>query len=264
MFILTSFDKNENKIHLNNIFDVEMQGKIYIEYNKKIIYQNDLTLDENTPFLWFQPSSKMDSLSELKIIVINKDGILLKSPTIIHTRFMRSTNEEINNMCDYVSSVKKTNIENIIEIGSYAGESTILLHDNFKNSKIFAVDIWENDYDDRDWISNSSNMIFVENSFELLTKDINEIIKIKLSSKHFSTLVADNSIDFIYIDGDHSYEGVNSDILNWKSKVKKGGFIGGHDYNDFNKDTIKKSISENFPSYDVIVFDQSWLIKIDK
>jgi hypothetical protein len=40
----------------------------------------------------------------------------------------------------------------------------------------------------------------------------------------------DNSIDFVYIDGNHSFKYVAEDICEWVKKVKVGGFICGHDY----------------------------------
>jgi len=39
-----------------------------------------------------------------------------------------------------------------------------------------------------------------------------------------------NDLDFIYIDGDHSYKGVIYDFIHYYHKVKKGGIFGGHDY----------------------------------
>lgn len=42
--------------------------------------------------------------------------------------------------------------------------------------------------------------------------------------------VLDDTLDFIYIDGDHSYEACLADLLNYYSKVKTGGLIAGHDY----------------------------------
>jgi hypothetical protein len=42
---------------------------------------------------------------------------------------------------------------------------------------------------------------------------------------------ADNSLDFVYIDADHSYEHVMHDITEWSKKVRPGGVIAGHDYN---------------------------------
>ena len=41
---------------------------------------------------------------------------------------------------------------------------------------------------------------------------------------------ADNSLDFVYIDGNHSFEYVVEDIAQWSKKVRPGGIIAGHDY----------------------------------
>lgn len=40
----------------------------------------------------------------------------------------------------------------------------------------------------------------------------------------------DNSLDFVYIDGDHSYEAVTEDINAWIKNIKPGGIIAGDDY----------------------------------
>lgn len=42
---------------------------------------------------------------------------------------------------------------------------------------------------------------------------------------------ADEFFDYIFIDGDHSYEATKQDIRNYYSKVKKGGIFAGHDIN---------------------------------
>lgn len=41
---------------------------------------------------------------------------------------------------------------------------------------------------------------------------------------------ADESLDFVYIDGNHQFKYVTEDISEWSRKVKKGGVISGHDY----------------------------------
>lgn len=38
------------------------------------------------------------------------------------------------------------------------------------------------------------------------------------------------SLDFVFIDGDHSYEGCRDDIAAWKGKVRLEGYLCGHDY----------------------------------
>lgn len=40
----------------------------------------------------------------------------------------------------------------------------------------------------------------------------------------------DESLDFVYIDGNHSFKYVAEDICEWSKKVRKGGTISGHDY----------------------------------
>lgn len=46
------------------------------------------------------------------------------------------------------------------------------------------------------------------------------------AAKHF----ADDSLDFVYIDGAHDLLSVLADLNAWSPKVKPGGIISGHDY----------------------------------
>jgi len=40
----------------------------------------------------------------------------------------------------------------------------------------------------------------------------------------------DEFFDFIFIDADHTYEGISRDLVDWYPKVKIGGVFCGHDY----------------------------------
>lgn len=40
----------------------------------------------------------------------------------------------------------------------------------------------------------------------------------------------DDTLDWVYLDGNHSYEAVSSDIRAWWPKVKSGGLLCGHDF----------------------------------
>lgn len=44
-----------------------------------------------------------------------------------------------------------------------------------------------------------------------------------------------NSLDFVYIDADHSYETTLEDITEWTKKVKPGGIVSGDDYTTRNQ-----------------------------
>lgn len=37
-------------------------------------------------------------------------------------------------------------------------------------------------------------------------------------------------LDFVFIDADHSHEGVRADIRDWSPKVREGGLVIGHDW----------------------------------
>lgn len=57
-------------------------------------------------------------------------------------------------------------------------------------------------------------------------------------------------LDFVFIDADHSYEGVKRDIEIWLPKIKKGGLLGGHDYNNPRIPEgieVKRAVDEKFP-----------------
>jgi hypothetical protein len=52
--------------------------------------------------------------------------------------------------------------------------------------------------------------------------------------KGFSVDVArslpDGIVDFVYIDGHHSFQAATNDIAEWLPKIRPGGIISGHDY----------------------------------
>lgn len=53
---------------------------------------------------------------------------------------------------------------------------------------------------------------------------------IKADSVEAAHEFLDGSLDFVFIDADHSYEGVRRDIAAWARKVRPGGWLSGHDY----------------------------------
>ena len=51
-------------------------------------------------------------------------------------------------------------------------------------------------------------------------------------SSDMASRFEDNSLDLVYLDGNHAYEWVKEDIELWWPKIKKGGVLTGHDYLD--------------------------------
>jgi hypothetical protein len=58
-----------------------------------------------------------------------------------------------------------------------------------------------------------------------------EIIK-KTSAHAAAEDVPKWSLDFVYIDGDHSFNEVMQDIIVWSARVRPGGIVAGHDYDN--------------------------------
>lgn len=132
-----------------------------------------------------------------------------------------------------VDLVKKLNQQNIIglEIGCAEGNTTKHLLSNISNLKLYGIDPYTEYIDWNGYDLNSDHM-------DRTTKKFEENIKNYKNRHHlyknFSDDVVDkfenNSLDFIFIDGLHTYEQVLKDCRNYYSKVKSGGIFSGHDY----------------------------------
>ena len=55
---------------------------------------------------------------------------------------------------------------------------------------------------------------------------------------------ADESLDFIYIDGDHSYKAVKADFEAWWPKIRPGGYVFGDDYGSKGSSGVKPAIDQ--------------------
>lgn len=51
--------------------------------------------------------------------------------------------------------------------------------------------------------------------------------------------IPDRSLDFVYVDANHVYDAVLEDLTLWTPKIRRGGFLAGHDFRVFpHKPTI--------------------------
>lgn len=58
----------------------------------------------------------------------------------------------------------------------------------------------------------------------------NRAVILRGDSDMMAEEVRDESLTLLYVDGDHSYEGVFRDLRAWTPKVRRGGFVALHDY----------------------------------
>lgn len=72
--------------------------------------------------------------------------------------------------------------------------------------------------------------------------------------------VPDGALDFVFIDGDHSTEGVGGDIAAWRAKVRPGGRVIGHDANmkSVMRGALKHFAAENVRFND----DHLWWVQV--
>jgi predicted O-methyltransferase YrrM len=116
---------------------------------------------------------------------------------------------------------------NAVEIGSYRGRSTVVIAAGLRHGgkgKVVAID---------PHVSKSSDYeLFLDNIEN--THFADQIIPIRSTSERVFEMktiqrIFRHPIGLLFIDGDHTYEGVKKD-LNWVDVVSKGGIIALHDY----------------------------------
>lgn len=160
---------------------------------------------------------KIDNIEALVDSVLNKWKGLIR-PLQIQT--------EITDLIKYLST---KNIHRTMEIGTANGGTLFLLcRITSPDGQIISVDLpcgpfgggyakWKTPLY-KEFASEKQKLSLLrENSHEKST--LQKIEKILNGEK----------LDFLFIDGDHTYEGVKRDFNLYKNLVKKGGFIGFHD-----------------------------------
>lgn len=117
-----------------------------------------------------------------------------------------------------------------LELGVARAETAVYLLHNCPNiSHYYCVDPWQPYMDWNGMISNEMISAMKNTALKNLQVfgDLVEIIQ--ENSAEANKKVKDGSLDFIFIDGDHSYEAAFYDMSTYWSKVKVGGLFAGHD-----------------------------------
>lgn len=119
---------------------------------------------------------------------------------------------------------------NGVEVGSFKGEFAKEILEAWLGT-LYMIDVWRglgNEYLD------ASNHNIHKSAYADAMKSIegheNRAIMIRTDSLNGSELFENESLDFVYIDANHAYDYVVQDIKLWYPKVKKSGYLLGHDY----------------------------------
>lgn len=125
-----------------------------------------------------------------------------------------------------------------VEVGVFAGDMSRVLLRQKSDLHLTMVDSWEGagaayDGDSGDFhaaLTQDAQDNYYEaasrrTKFAQFRRDV-----VRLRSNEAAMSISPASQDFVFIDADHSYEGCKADIEAWGSRVKPGGWLCGHDY----------------------------------
>lgn len=145
--------------------------------------------------------------------------------------------------------IEKMGYKNGAEIGVDKGGFSHHLLSKTKLEKLYCIDCWMDDFGSNhrpgeyDPVGNNR----MEEAQETLKDYKDRTVFIKATSLEASQKIENNSLDFCYIDGDHSLEGIYTDLYAWIHKVRVGGILAGHDYKDGPGSGIKDYSGKQLP-----------------
>ena len=160
--------------------------------------------------------------------------------------------------------LKEYHANNLVgaEIGVAKGENALSILHSLSVEKLFLIDAYASYFENGQQLS-------YEHLRKIAMKDLAVYSQVVFVRKNSIDAAKDVTVplDFIYIDGNHSYEYVKQDIKTYYPLVKQGGVIGGHDYIPLNKDNVVRAVNEFVDKHDrrnfYAVFPDWWYIKRD-
>lgn len=114
-----------------------------------------------------------------------------------------------------------------IEIGVNDGKNAKNILESINIKRLYLIDPYV-PYNEDGKIMDYTN---IEKIMRKTLAPYRKFIKfIKYTSENAASKIPDNSVDFVYIDGNHSYEYVKKDLELYYPKLKSKGIMGGHDF----------------------------------
>jgi hypothetical protein len=118
-----------------------------------------------------------------------------------------------------------------VEVGVLFGEWSASLLSIWKGT-LYMVDPWVNQSPDiyLDGCNAVNMNIALEKARAAVKVYGDKAQFMQLYSAQAAGKFEDGSLDFVYLDGNHSYDAVVEDLQLWRRKVRAGGVLGGHDF----------------------------------
>jgi hypothetical protein len=127
------------------------------------------------------------------------------------------------------------NASSFLEVGVQHGNFAQIILNTWKNLRTYvAVDPWKTwpakvYYDIANNVQAIQDHIHLQFLFDI-QKYGSKVFVLRMESLEAAAVVADESVDVVYLDAMHHYYAVKLDIEAWWPKVKPGGLLSGHDY----------------------------------
>ena len=128
----------------------------------------------------------------------------------------------------------------IVEIGSFCGLSACIFAHSLRRhgltGQVFCIDLWDTYVEMNPSAKETGFFAYKSGQLRQLfdhytkTAAATGIVPICEDSAQAWRRFPDESIDLLFVDGDHSFEGCLNDLRNWYPKMKPQGIIVGHDY----------------------------------
>jgi hypothetical protein len=141
-----------------------------------------------------------------------------------------------------------------VELGAWFGKSTNYLASAIRKSgkkiNLTSIDTWKGTVDEKlhqNIVGTFNGDIFyefIDNT--MISGNYASIDYIKDTSKNAANNFPNCSIDFMMIDGGHSYEDVKEDMTIWYNKIKPGGVISGDDFGTEHFTGLTRAVEEFF------------------
>jgi len=122
------------------------------------------------------------------------------------------------------------------EIGVHLGNFSTKIINSASPKLLYLIDPWKTFDDEKykdSWYGSKTTQEEMDERYHTVVKKFqkNNVKILRNFSLEAAKEIPDNSLDWVYVDGDHSFEGSYNDLNTYYDKVKKGGFIYGDDYN---------------------------------
>jgi len=163
--------------------------------------------------------------------------------------------------------INKYKFTKFAELGVYEGSTTFHLLRNCPGIKEYwAVDPWRKvEEKEWGWRFRHREQIVWDEMYKTLCKTMISFPSLKvlrMPNLEAVSFFPDGYFDFIYIDTSHFYQDTLDEIKAWLPKVRKGGFLGGHDYGTTNTYHmgVTKAVDEIFGPWPNIKLsrDMTW------